>query len=155
MLEDGRLLIAVADRPAPLQLVELEASLDRKVALCLTTRSELALALRLTYGVKEPVLAPADSEAGDILDDARGYRRLGDILLDEEIVSSATLDSAVEGYATAQPQLFGEYLLRIGAITPEQLRLALELQSTCGARDSNPDQIGAAAFSPPGRRECQ
>jgi adsorption protein B len=150
VLEDDRLLIAVADRLKPQQVVDLESALGRKVALCLTTRSELGQALRMAYSHEdEEPAGPYRERAQEAGVFPAGYRRLGDILLDEEMVSVAELDTAVKGYATAAPQLFGEYLLGIGAVTPAQLQLALELQSTCGPQAGEED---AGASSEKGRR---
>ncbi len=148
ILEDNRLLVAMADRLKPQQLIEMEAALGRKVALCLTTRTELGLALRLHYGQQHS--GSSEGAGATPAGLAGGYRRLGDILLDEEIVSTSTLENAVRGYATAEPQLFGEYLLRIGAVTPEQLQLALELQNTYGAARGGGEEIAAAPEHAPG-----
>ncbi|HSU30276.1 MAG TPA: glycosyl transferase family protein [Bryobacteraceae bacterium] len=49
ILENGRLLVAVAHRLKPHHVVELETASDRKLSLCLAMPSELALALRFAY----------------------------------------------------------------------------------------------------------
>jgi adsorption protein B len=144
VLEDGRLLLATADRLKPRDLLDIETTLGRKVALCLVTRSDLGLALRLGYGLSEEQAAASGQGERVPPQSVHGYRRLGEILVEEEMVPVSVLEAAVEGYATAEPQLFGEYLLRIGVISPEQLHLAMELQSTCGAVSPGPPQAEAA-----------
>jgi hypothetical protein len=134
ILEDGRLLIAVADRVKPQHRVDIETALQRKVALCLTTRSELGFALRLHYGQQE---SPLDQPG-------TAYRRLGDILLDEEMIPPAVLDAAIEKYAPGEPQFLGEYLVREDLITPEQLDLALKLQSTCQGEAGDVEETSIA-----------
>ncbi|MGI8958324.1 MAG: glycosyl transferase family protein [Bryobacteraceae bacterium] len=134
ILEDGRLLLAVADRLKPQHVVELEAAVGRKISICLTTRSELGMALRLVYGTaaygpeEEAFPAGVPSETKTNAEARSTYRRLGEILVDEEMISPAALDAAVGHYASSDPQHLGEYLLRQALITPEQLEQALQLQ---------------------------
>jgi Type II secretion system (T2SS), protein E, N-terminal domain len=133
ILEDGRLLVAVADRLKLQEVVELEAALRRKISICLSTRTELGMALRLVYGTAAPdeQKSPASTPMGMRRPaEARStYRLLGEILLDEEMISPAALDAAVKQYASNEPQHLGEYLLEQALITPEQLQLALQLQN--------------------------
>lgn len=150
ILEDGRLLIAVADRLKLQDVTELESALRRKISICLSTRTELGMALRLVYGTAAPgeQKSPADMPIGMRRGaEARStYRLLGEILLDQEMISPAALDAAVTQYASTEPQHLGEYLVEQALITPEQLQLALQLQnaqtspkdaSSPGAEDSD------------------
>jgi bacteriophage N4 adsorption protein B len=131
ILDDQRLLLAVANRLKPQQLMELEAALGRKISLCLTARSELGIALRLGYGLRDETLFPGvENKANGIPQATSMYRRLGDILLDEEMISPAALDKAIHEFASAEPQFLGDYLVQQRLITPGELELALQLQST-------------------------
>ena len=134
ILEDGRLLIAVADRVKPQHRVDIETALHRKVALCLTTRSELGFALRLHYGRQE---SPLDQPEA-------AYRRLGDILLDEEMILPRFSMPRLRNMPPGEPQFLGEYLVRENLITPEQLDLALKLQSTCSAEAGDIEETSIA-----------
>jgi bacteriophage N4 adsorption protein B len=133
ILDDGRLLLAVADRLKPQHVVELEAALGRKISLCLSTRSELGMALRLVYGTAAPEQEKSTvGMAREVRTSAEAgprYRLLGDILLDEEMISPEALATAMDRYASAEPQHLGHYLVQQALITPEQLQLALQLQT--------------------------
>ncbi len=130
VLADGRLLLATADRLKPQSIMEVETTLKRKISLCLVTRSQLGLALRFGYSYEgDASLCQTDDPARALAGLRSDYRRVGDILLDEEMVSSEALESAVHEYASCAPGFFGDYLVRKGLVTPEQLRRALGLQS--------------------------
>jgi adsorption protein B len=132
ILHDGRLLLAVADRLKPQHVVELETALGRKISLCLSTRSELGMALRFVYGTAGPAqeksIAGIQRETRTSAEAGSRYRLLGDILLDEEMISPEALEAAMDQYASAKPQQLGQYLVEQALITPEQLQLALQLQ---------------------------
>jgi bacteriophage N4 adsorption protein B len=158
ILEDGRLLLAVADRLKPQHVLKLEAAVGRKVSICITTPSELGIALRVVYGTaahgtEEEAFPAGESSKTETTSEARSrYRRLGEILLDEEMTSPAALDAAVGHYASGDPQYFGQYLVKLGLITPEQLQLALQLQGTQTVPElsstlGTPDDFGVAGES--------
>jgi len=130
MLDDGRVLLAVADRLNPKQRMEIEAALERKISLCLASRSELAIALRLGYGLKNGSSLPSiENDPDGIPQPEAGYHRLGDVLLESEMISLVALDEAIGEYASAEPQLLGEYLIKQKLITPQDLEAALKLQN--------------------------
>jgi bacteriophage N4 adsorption protein B len=139
ILENGRLLLAVAHRLKPQRLLALESALGRKVSLCLTTGSELGLALRFAYGTKpETFPAGGQHETKTDAQPRSTYRRLGEILLDEEMISPESFEAAVKQYSSTEPRHLGEYLVQQQLITAEQLKLALELQGTQPCSEEQP-----------------
>jgi adsorption protein B len=145
MLDDGRVLLAVADRLKPQQRIEIEAALGRNISLCLVSHSELAIALRAGYGLRSDSPLPKD-DPESIPRAESGYRRLGDVLLDSEMISLIALDKAIGDYASAEPQLLGDYLVKQNMITPQQLELALKLQNASTAEAANAgDRVDAPA----------
>jgi hypothetical protein len=94
----------------------------------------LGMALRLAYGTAADALGEEEFPTGLPMERKTNagagstYRRLGEILLDEEMISPAALDTAVDQYASTEPQHLGGYLVQQGLITPEQLEAALQLQ---------------------------
>ena len=140
---DGRLVIAVADRITPQKLIELESALGKKVMLSLTTRSELGFALRIGYGQRKSWRSTRPG-MDTLAHPSPGYRRLGDILLDEEMISPAALNAAVARYASDEPAFLGKVLVRDGLITAAQLALALELQDTSSLEDHNHEEASSS-----------
>ncbi len=148
LLRGGRLLVAAESPPRREQVEELEKALERPVEFCLSTRSDVAFAIRRGY----ERLAEADEEAArksrlgrllleqnlitpDQLRQAlkaqrRSYAQLGEILLNQNFLSPATLREAAERYAADRRGRFGDFLVQNNYITLEQLEQALAHQKS-------------------------
>jgi len=99
----------------------------------------LGLALRFAYGTKPETFAAGGQDETKTDSQPRStYRRLGEILLDEEMISPESFEAAVKQYSSTEPRHLGEYLVQQQLITAEQLKLALELQGTQPCSEEQP-----------------
>ncbi|MCG6926397.1 MAG: phage adsorption protein NrfB [Acidobacteria bacterium] len=121
----------------------LEEGVGGPVDVCLTTRSDLAFAIRRGYQrlqdpAERPLLGASLVDQGLLTDDElsralkaqrRAYARLGDLLVELRLLTSEQLAAALERYDPGA-QLFGEYLVESGYLTRESLLETLERQRT-------------------------
>lgn len=148
LLSGGRLLLAANNPLGREQVEELERVLDRPVEICLSTRSDTAFAIRRGYErleqaaekvaqksslgqllVSRLLITPANlREALKV--QRRSFARLGDVLLEEGIISSREMDAALSQYSPERHGRFGDFLVQGNYLTLEQLEKALELQRT-------------------------
>ena len=145
--KSGHLLVATADLLTREQVEELERALERPVTLCLTYRGDLSLAIRRGYERLEeaPPAAPPSRPVQLLLErglitaaqlqealkvQRQSYARLGDILIQDDLVSPARLQEALEKFTSASFGRFGDFLVRHKYISFEQLQHALQLQTT-------------------------
>jgi adsorption protein B len=138
----GRLVVA-AERPLPPEVVRaLEASLERAVEVCLSTRSDVSFGIQRGYArldaeqAEPPALGRRLVERGLLSTDQleavlraqrRTYARLGDVLLEERMISVELLREALARFPVDGAPL-GDFLVRAGYVSPEQVQRALELQ---------------------------
>lgn len=143
--EDGTLMVAAHRVPTYEQLEAIRKAVDRKIELCLSTRSDVAFAIRRGYerleedAIAQVLLGRILIDHGLItpgqLEEAlklqrRAYRRLGDILIDRKMMSPENLDAAVNRYTGQSSGFLGEFLVKENYITLEQLQQALHVQKS-------------------------
>ncbi len=85
-----------------------------------------------------PVLAVLDAlNKGKSADPASVPKKIGEILVEKEIVTAPELDTALEKQKTAAPEKkIGEILVESGAATPSQINRTLQEQQKSSAADS-------------------
>lgn len=143
----GRLLVATENPPNREEVQELERKLERPVEFCLSTRSDVAFAIRRGYERLEAAdeQAAAKSRLGQRLlqhnlitqeqlkqalrVQRQSYAQLGEILLNKRFISPARLKEATLRFFAAEGRgRLGDFLVQNQYITLEQLELALEDQ---------------------------
>ncbi len=145
--EGGTLVVAVL---APLEAGELhrlEEALGRPLEMVLTSSSNMAFAKIRAYARLDEAASDGSAAFGEQLlqegrctpeqleqalqKQRRSYLRLGDILVNEGILPYKSIQDATIGYFKngKTPGHFGDYLVRKGLITQEQLKYVLAIQS--------------------------
>lgn len=120
--ESGALKVAVCEVPPAAERSQLENAIGMPVKYYLTTRAQLALALR--YGVDS-----TEEEVGtQLLSNRLEYRRLGDILMRNRVLAPLRLKEAVERFRPGSGFLFGEFLVEQGFVSSEDVEGALKEQ---------------------------
>lgn len=136
ILSDGAVLLATADPLSRSEQSEIESGIGRAVEICWAPRAQVALAIR--YGYQRAELIEADQaendsqgrEVSDFSDLARSgeYRRLGDLLVEQGAVGFRELKLAAKQFAVEGGCRFGEFLLKYGYVSREDLDEALRRQ---------------------------
>jgi len=145
--ESGTLLVAVLTPLSNVELRRLEEALGRPLEMILTSKSNMAFALRRGYerlqgnsaGVNRPLgerLLEKHLCTQEQLDHAlqtqrRSYSRLGDILVMEGMLQYRQLQQATAEFFKNPDKAnrFGDYLVAANYITQNQLDEALKIQS--------------------------
>jgi hypothetical protein len=138
------LIVAASTIPRREELSRIEEAIGTPIELCLTTKNSLSFAIKRGYERLDKQEHIAKPRLGQLLlynkmvteeqlsealkRQRRTYSRLGDILLDESMISSTVLNKAFEGYAAVPGERLGDFLVNRGDITKEQLNFAMELQ---------------------------
>ena len=142
VLSSGAIAAAVDQLPVQDDIRKLEQELGRPLELRLTTRGELAFAVRRGYA---RLHGPAGGESlgrklvekglitAEQLDDAlrrqrRAYRNLGDILASMSLLDQSGLEKVSELMEDGGDKPLGERLVERGVISREDLEAALEKQ---------------------------
>jgi adsorption protein B len=136
ILSNGAILLATADPLSRSEQSEIESEIGRAVELCWAPRAQVALAIR--YGYQRGELIEGNqaenesqqSEVSEFSDLARsgGYRRLGDLLIEQGAVGFRDLKLAAKQFALEGGCRFGEFLLKYGYVSREDLDEALRRQ---------------------------
>ncbi|MCX5889090.1 MAG: hypothetical protein NTY36_06510, partial [Deltaproteobacteria bacterium] len=140
----GRLVVATLEVPSRDRLDQLEQRLGRPLDICLTTRNNLAFAIQRGYQRLAEAEAEGRPRLGQILlnrqlitpaqlhealkEQRRSYVRLGDILLELSMIDPATLDQAIIQYRADGRLTLRDFLVQNHYLTPDQLQQALEVQ---------------------------
>ncbi len=144
--ERGALAVAVLAPPSPEGLRRLEQIVGMPVELYITSKSNLAFALRRGYerlngsgDGHDDMLGAALVDAGactrEQLEEAlrvqrSRYARLGDILVQQGVVPHARMGQLVDQYlGNGSSKRLGDFLVESGAITTAQLEDALAVQA--------------------------
>lgn len=144
LADGGRLRVATDRALERSQVEEIERTVERPVELCLSTRSDLAFAIRRGYERLEQAGGPATSPLGKALVDRglisaeqleealraqrRSYSRLGEILQRRGLLTGEALSRAIQEHALESSGRFGDFLVRHGYLLLAQLEEALEDQ---------------------------
>jgi adsorption protein B len=140
----GRLVVATAEVPTRDRLDQLEQQLGRPLDLVLTTGNNFAFAIQRGYQRLAVAEARGRPRLGQILLEQgiitpaqlhealkvqrHSYTRLGDILREMDFIDPATLREAISKYRAHSRLALREFLVQNHYITPEQLDQALRVQ---------------------------
>jgi len=144
---DGTLVLATDSIITADELEHLKETVERKVELCLSTKSDIGFSIRRGYErltkaseeqQPEPLgrrLLAQNLVTSEQLDHAlkmqrRSYQRLGDVLVREGILKTVQLDEALAGFTARGRGLLGEFLVQEDYISLQQLERALNAQAT-------------------------
>ena len=143
-LKGNKLIVAASTIPRREELSRIEEAIGTPIELCLTTKNSLSFSIKRGYerlDKQEHIAKPrlgqllfyrkmvTEEQLSEALKRQRQtYSRLGDILLDESMISCTVLNKAFEEYAAVPGERLGEFLVKRGDITKEQLNYAMELQ---------------------------
>lgn len=140
-IREGRLVVAISGLLTRSEITELEQELGRPLEPILSTRSDVAFAIRRGYERLEKsiedLLGRRLVERGLITESQleralkvqrHTYRSLGDVLLQEGMLSEARLQEAIDRYSAGPRGYLGEFLVRNNYIDGRQLDDALTLQ---------------------------
>jgi adsorption protein B len=143
-LKNNKLIVAASTMPRRGELNRIEEVIGVPIELCLTTKNSLSFSIKRGYERLDKQECIAKPRLGQLLLDKkmvteeqlskalkqqrRTYSRLGDILLDESVISCTVLNKVFEEYAAVPGERLGEFLVKRGDITEEQLNHAMELQ---------------------------
>jgi len=142
--KDNKLIVAASAMPRRDDVSRIEAAVGMPVELCLTTKNGLSFSIRRGYArlhdpesedkprlgqlLLEKNLVTKEQLAEALKRQRRTYSRLGDILLDQSLISCDLLNRASEEHAAMPGEHLGDLLVKRGDITHEQLDHALDLQ---------------------------
>lgn len=157
----GELAVAVENPPSQQAITEMEQAAGRAIVLYLVTKSDLAYALRFGF---DRITAARESETlqlvqkikdaslltNEQIDNAyrqqrKTYARLGDVLIQENMLQYKDLKEAEARYFTTRNsnERFGVFLVINEYITQDQLVQALSLQkSSCASLQDILLQLG-------------
>jgi adsorption protein B len=144
-MKNNKLIVAAASMPRREDLSSIEAAAGVPIELCLTTKNSLSFSIqrgyerliehestenkpRLGQRLLEKKLVTEEQLAEALRRQRSTYSRLGDILLDESIISCTVLNRAFEEHAAAPGERLGDFLVGKGYISREQLDHAMSLQ---------------------------
>jgi adsorption protein B len=144
-LKNNKLIVAASSMPRREELSRIEATVGLAIELCLTTKNSLSFAIQRGYErLNEHDDTDDKPKLGQLLLDnkliteeqlsealkrqRRTYSRLGDVLLDESLISCNVLNKAFEELATVPGERLGDFLVGKGLISQEQLDHAMNLQ---------------------------
>jgi bacteriophage N4 adsorption protein B len=143
-LKNNKLIVAASTMPRREELSRIEEAIGTPIELCLTTKNSLSFSIKRGYDRLVKQERTAKPSLGQLLlyrkmvteeqlsealkRQRRTYSRLGDILLDESMISSTALNKTFEEYTAFPGEHLGEFLVKRGDITKEQLNHAMELQ---------------------------
>ncbi|MBJ6727407.1 glycosyl transferase family protein [Geomesophilobacter sediminis] len=144
-LKENRLILAAAALPHRDELSAIEQAVAMPVELCLTAKSSLSFSIQRGYERLEQgesdrpklgeLLLEKNLVTPETLREAlkrqrKSYARLGDILLDEGMITVHELNSAFDQQVQNPGERLGEFLVRQGFLTDQQLERATKLQKT-------------------------
>ncbi len=140
----GRLVVAAIEVPTRGKVDQLEQKLGRPLDLVLTTGNNFAFAIQRGYQRLAEAEAGGKPRLGQILLERQvitpaelhealkvqrhSYIRVGDILLEMGFIDPPTLRKAVSEYRAHSHLALREFLVQYQYITPEQLAQALRVQ---------------------------
>jgi adsorption protein B len=144
-LMNNKLIVAASSMPRREELSRIEAAVGLPVELCLTTKNSLSFSIqrgyerlneqertdnhpRLGHTLLERKLITEEQLSEALRRQRQTYSRLGDILLDESLISCNVLNKAFEEHASVPGERLGEFLVKKGYISREQLDHAMILQ---------------------------
>ena len=144
-LRNNKLVIAASALPGREDLSRMEAVTGLPIELCLTTKSTLSFSIQRGYDRLQHLDRSSKARLGqqlldrnlvtrDQLHDAlrrqrQSYARLGDILLDELLISCDQLNQAFKEHAEFPGELLGQFLVRKGYLSAQDLDRAMSLQA--------------------------
>jgi hypothetical protein len=145
-IRNNKLIVAASSIPRREELSRIEATVGLPIELCLTTKNSLSFSIQRGYerlneqeraGTDKPKLGQLLLERKLVTEEQLSealrrqqstYSRLGDILLDESLISCNILSKAFEEHATVPGVRLGDFLVSKEYITSEQLDHAMSLQ---------------------------
>jgi adsorption protein B len=146
LLVDGEILLATPDPPEPFRVAEIEAQLGRKVRFCLSTRADIAAAIR--FGFRWARMHDGETQEcpPDLATAGRNYPRIGDLLLEDRAITPDKLHEAVSRFVPSDGMRFGEFLVLFEYIDRAELEKALTRQELITRTESE-----VACAAPAGR----
>ena len=128
------------------QLENIGRQIGKHLELHLTTRSDLAFAIRAGYQRLQSDYSPMPANIftsillkNQLVDDdtlnlalktqRRSYRRLGDILLEQNVLTPTVLEPAIAEHLNHPELRLGEFLVQDKIISPDQLQAAMAVQT--------------------------
>jgi bacteriophage N4 adsorption protein B len=144
----GRLLVAANQALSREQLDELEQALERPVEMCLSTRTDIAFAIRRGYDrlqdadektarksrlgflLLENKLVTSEQLTEALKVQRQSFFRLGDHLVEQGVISLESLERAIQRYSPAAHGRLGDFLVLNNYISSEQLEEALSIQES-------------------------
>jgi len=143
-IKNNKLIVAASSVPRREDLSKIEATTGLPIELCLTTKSSLSFSIQRGYTRLNELEVTDKPKLGQLLLDKKlitedqlsealkrqrqTYARLGDILLDTSIIDYNVLNKAFEEHAAISGERLGDFLVRKGYISEEQLVHAVSLQ---------------------------
>lgn len=142
-VKNNKLIVAASTIPRREELSRLEEVAGMPIELCLTTRNSISFSIqrgyqrldqqehhrpRLGQHLLEKGVVTREQLAEALKRQQQTYSRLGDILLDEAMISYGVLKTACEEHAASPGEHLGELLVKNKYISNEQLSLAMNLQ---------------------------
>jgi adsorption protein B len=144
-LKDNKLIVAASALPSREELSRMEATTGLPIELCLTTKSTLSFSIQRGYDRLQQQERNRKVRLGQLLLDRnlvtrdqlhealrrqrQTYARLGDILLDEFLITSDQLKLAFKEHADCPGELLGQFLVRKGYLSAQDLDRAMSLQT--------------------------
>jgi adsorption protein B len=144
---NDKLVVAAHNFIPKEQLDILSQQVGKQLELRLTTRSDLAFAIRTGYGrlitseesgltahmlatiLLEHQILPAEQLKLALKTQRRSYTRLGDILVEQNILTPEVLEQTITEHLS-QPQVrLGDFLVQKNLLSPNQLHEALAIQT--------------------------
>jgi adsorption protein B len=145
-ISDNKLVAATQNLLSPEELADIEGKIGKRLELRLATRSDLSFAIRMGYDRLQPAptgkldaaalanlllerqLVPVEVMAQALKMQRRSYVRLGDILVDQGVLSNESLQEAIKNYSQQPEMQLGDFLIQQQLLTEGQLQRALAIQ---------------------------
>jgi len=142
-ISDNKLVAATQNLLSPEELADIEGKIGKRLELRLATRSDLSFAIRMGYERLQPVptgklnaavlahlllerqQVPVEVMAQALKMQRRSYVRLGDILVDQGVLSNESLQEAIKNYSQQPEMQLGDFLIQQQLLTEGQLQRAL------------------------------
>ena len=145
-LKNNKLVVAAYTVPGREELSTIETATGVQVEICLTTKSSLSFSIQRGYQrleeegraekprlgqllLKRKLLSPEQLSKA-LKGQRQTYARLGDILLDESLITCNALNQAFQEQAAVPREPLGEVLVRKGYVSRAHLEHAVTLQKT-------------------------
>jgi len=142
----NRMVVATENLLSPEELADIEQRVGKRLELRLAARSDLSFAIRMGYERLKPAaegrldaaalahlllerqLVPLEVMQQALKMQRRSYVRLGDILVEQGVMSYEALREAIRAYSQHPELQLGDFLIQQQLLTEGQLQRALAIQ---------------------------